>query len=77
MSPTRRTKPIRRVSLSMKVPTLLFGTQLSQVPDSGCEAALKHARQCWLSTGTKVATAEEHWHLLLSYPCEHFGIIIC
>ena len=27
-------------------------------PDSGREAALKHAR-CWLSTGTKVATAEE------------------
>ena len=29
-------------------------------PDSGREAALKHARRCWLSTGTKVATAEEH-----------------
>ena len=27
--------------------------------DSGREAALKHARRCWLSTGTKVATAEE------------------
>ena len=23
-------------------------------------AALKHAKRCWLSTGTKVATAEEH-----------------
>ena len=33
-----------RVSLSMKVPTLLFGTQLSQTPDSGREAALKLAR---------------------------------
>ena len=29
-------------------------------PDSGHEAALKHARRCWLSTGTKIATAEEH-----------------
>ena len=29
-------------------------------PDSGRDAALKHARRCWLSTGTKVATAEEH-----------------
>ena len=45
----------------MKVQTLLFGTQLSQTPDSGREAALKHARRCWLSTGTKVATAEKHW----------------
>ena len=61
VSPTRRATPIRRVSLSMKVPTLLFGTQLSQTPDSGREAVLKHARRCWLSTGTKVATAEEHW----------------
>ena len=29
-------------------------------PDSGHEAVLKHNRRCWLSTGTKVATAEEH-----------------
>ena len=29
----------------MKVPTLLFGTRLSQTPDSGREAALKHARR--------------------------------
>ena len=28
--------------------------------DSGREAALKHARRRWLSTGTKVATFEEH-----------------
>ena len=60
MSPTRRAAPIRRVSLSMEVPILLFGTQLSQTPDSGREAVLKHARRCWLSTGTKVATADEH-----------------
>ena len=60
MNATRRATPIRRVSLSMIVPTLLFRTQLSQTPDSGREAALKHARRCWLSTGTKVATAEEH-----------------
>ena len=40
VSPTRRTTPIRRVSLSMKVPILLFGTQLGQTPDSGREAAL-------------------------------------
>ena len=51
---------IRRELLSMKVPTLWFGTLFIQVPDSGCEAALKHARRCWLSTGTKVATVEEH-----------------
>ena len=61
VSPTRRATPIRRVSLSMKVPTPLFGTQLSQTPDSGRGVALKHARRCWLSTGTMVATAEEHW----------------
>ena len=29
-------------------------------PDSGREAALKHARRCCLSTGTKVATAKEY-----------------
>ena len=29
-------------------------------PDSGREPALKHARRCWLRSGTKVATAEEH-----------------
>ena len=29
-------------------------------PDSGREAALKHARRCWLIMETKVATAEEH-----------------
>ena len=29
-------------------------------PDSVREAALKHVRRCWLSTGTKVSTAEEH-----------------
>ena len=28
-------------------------------PDSGREPALKHSRRCWLSTGTKVAKAEE------------------
>ena len=29
-------------------------------PDSGREAALKHARRCWLRTRTTVASAEEH-----------------
>ena len=52
VSPTRRTTPMRRVSLSMKVPTLLLGTQISQTPDTGREAALKNSRRCWLSTGT-------------------------
>ena len=60
MSPMRRATPIQRVSLSKKLPTLLFGTQLNQTPDSEREAALKHDRRCWLSTGTKVASAEEH-----------------
>ena len=45
----------------MKVQTLLLGMQLSEATDSRREAALKHARRCRLSTGTKVATAEEHW----------------
>ena len=51
---------------------LLFGTQFNQVPDSGRETALKHARQCWLSTGTKVATAKEpgNWLIeLLNISC--------
>ena len=52
--------PIRRVSLLMKVPTLLLGMQFRQAPDSRRETALKKARRCWLSKGTKVATAEEH-----------------
>ena len=44
-------------------------------PDSGCEAALKHARRCWLSTGTKVATAEEHRisSQFLCYECWEVG----
>ena len=32
--------------------------------DSGREAALKHARRCWLSTGTKVATTD--WYYIIS-----------
>ena len=44
----------------MKVSTLLLGTQFSHAPQPGREAALKHARRCWLSTGIKVVTAEEH-----------------
>ena len=39
---------------------MLLGMQFSQAPDSECEAALKQTRRCWLSKGTKVATAEEH-----------------
>ena len=46
MSLTWRATPIRRVSLSMKVPTLLFGTQLSQMPDSGREANHAHVCSC-------------------------------
>ena len=42
MCPTRIATPIRRVSLSMKVPSLLLGMQFNQAPDSGREAALKH-----------------------------------
>ena len=49
-----------RVLLSLKVPTLLFGTQFSQAHDLGREAAWKHLKRCWLSTGTNVATAEVH-----------------
>ena len=56
----RRATPIRRVPLLMKVPTLLLEMQFSPAPDSGREAAWKQAKQCWLSKGTKVATAEEH-----------------
>ena len=61
MSPTRRATPIRRVSLSMKVPTVVWD---AVTPDSEREAALKHTRRCWLSTGTKVATTEEQFKLL-------------
>ena len=58
MSQTRRATPIRRVSLSMKVPTLLFGTQLSQTPDSGREAALK------LSTKLKFILYDDDTNIL-------------
>ena len=62
MIQTRRATPIRKVSLSIKVPTMLFGRQISQTPDSGREAALKHARRCCLSTGPR-------WRLLMSTEC--------
>ena len=44
-------------------------------PDSGRENALKHARRCWFSTGTKVATAEEHRfsHNFFAYECWKVG----
>ena len=43
-STTRRATPIRRVSLSMTVPTVLLGMHFSQAPDSGREGGLKQAR---------------------------------
>ena len=38
-------------------------------PDSGREAALKHARRCWLSTGTKVAKSTEYRSNFFAYEC--------